>query len=767
MSIECNNTTPLGSRAGEELLDANSAALINAIIDLASLAEEDNPLSELDRNTVLDVTNGLNNILENTPLDGLNSLQAKLDENGGKLLPTDVAEFALNTNTDLTKIKEAVDNYNTNLPNSSSLTPAGTSTQAGQSGQFSDISGIVGQEGVVSDGSGTLPVETDEDLSIGGIGVNGKTDDIEVPTTSVQIDTGSGVSTGTSVTGDGGVGATTGAPLGGSTTSTTTTGFFDATATGSSTSGTGVGGTGVGGTGTGTGLAGGSTSGSSNVTTASGLTGNVSGVTSTSGVQIDTGSGSSSVIGGATGINTSSFSSGNTPFTSDQLTALAVLSAGASSDSGSLLTRTQLLNVLGGRQTLMPVILQNLLKDMDFNFATNLGQNLTGRVCGAYSDVLADLTKAFAKIDTGKKAIDQLSNFIEKDVKKLAESLKQRGVLATLMSILEKIIEGAIKAALGLAIAAVGSVVAVVKGISSAAAPIMRKINKMLRSINDYMQDASVKKIIEDMERLIVNLAEQFERLTPQNIANIMFRLCQMAQDLQAKLMQPSIKLRSMANSVGREARAVKSQSALNTQQAVKYGAVRVSDNEREAKKKKAWTYYKSTPPSNREADYVDDGDPTSSEISTIQSVSESGLGGNITFSSAVVNEGDGKGWKEIDDSVYARLLRIVAQTGESYEVKQGFKVRAKSRDKLGGAKMNSHHSGFAIDIVTTESNRENTIVAASRAGFTGIGVYNGHLHLDLAARRGWQKGYSGTKFNDIQDLLDKHTIDGFKKKRS
>ena len=173
MSIECNNTTPLGSRAGEELLDANSAALINAIIDLASLAEEDNPLSELDRNTVLDVTNGLNNILENTPLDGLNSLQAKLEENGGKLSPTDVAEFALNTNTDLTKIKEAVDDYNTNLPNSSSLTPAGTSTQAGQSGQFSDISGIVGQEGVVSDGSGTLPVETDEDLSISGICVNG------------------------------------------------------------------------------------------------------------------------------------------------------------------------------------------------------------------------------------------------------------------------------------------------------------------------------------------------------------------------------------------------------------------------------------------------------------------------------------------------------------------------------------------------------------------------------------------------------------------
>ena len=687
MSIECNNTTPLGSRAGEELLKSTSDALQSAIIDLASLVPSDDPVENLNRDDIVDSTNALNNILNGLNLDAYPSLKDKFGSEDG-IGFTDVAQYAMDNNVNVADLNNFLTQYNNNRPNSS-----GTDTASdGLTGQ--DIANL-----------GTT----------GAIGSGGTTS---------TIDTGSGAST-----------------------------VLDDSTNGIS----------------------------NNVSTSAGneagSDADTSGIPDTSDFRF----GQPSTTSGATA---STFSNGPSSISGLESTGNTISSAlGASalglaafannvskSKGSGFFTREQSLNILRGTLDPKNVILQNLLKDLDFGFAQNIGQNLTGSVCGAYNDVLSDLTKAFAVVNDGKVLLSNVRNLLEKDVKKLAESIKQKGILETLLDLLKKVIQGAVLAAKGVALAAVGSVVVLLKGLESAASAIMKKMNKVMRNINDYLKDATIQSIIADMEKLVVKMAESFERLTPENIANILFRLCEMARDLQSKLMEPALRLNRMANSIGREARAVRSVSASNTQQAVKYGAIRVSEEERQSKKKRGIGKYQKAAPSNREADYVAHPHPTESEISFISAVSESGLGGNITFSAEVLAEGDGAGWKEIKDDVYSKLLRIVDQTGESYVVKQGYKVRKKKsgRNKqVGAIAMNSHHSGYSVDITITESNRDDTIVAASRAGFTGIGVYSGHLHLDLAARRGWQEGYSGQRKVDVQALLDKHTIDGFKKKRS
>lgn len=639
MSTICDNTTPLGSKNADETLNVTSSALADAILDLSTLANTTNPLDSVDRNAIINLTNGINNVLINTPLDDFPSLANKVAQDG-RITPTDIAQFTLDNNTDVTELQKVLDDYNTGLPTSSSTT-----------------------------------------------------------------DTNIGSTTGTG-TGDGATGTGTG------------------TGTGIGT-GSGAGGTG---TGTGTGVGGSDTSG---IPT------------------IDTGSGDTSILGGDT--SNISTSGGPGPFGQQQT---------FSSDDG--LSRTELLSVLGGSSTILPVLLYRTFKALDFQFAINIGQELTASACGAYNDVLADLTKAFAVVKAGRTQIDQLTNLLEKDPLKLIESIKQRSVLESLMQILQNVIESVVNQAKNLALAAAGSVLVALKGMESAASAIMKKLNKTMQQINDYLEDASVKSILADMEALITNLAGQFERLTPQNIANVMFRLCQIAQDLQAKLMAPALKLNKMANSVGSNAKALKSQSAENTKQAVKYGAIRVSEETRRDKLKKVEDTYKGVSPSNRNADFITRPNPSEEENNAIFGLSESGLGTNITFSEPVKTS---KGWKEIDSSVWARLLRVVAQTGESYEVKQAFVPRA-DKDTVGGNSMNSHNSGFAIDIFVTTKNRDDTVVAASRAGFTGIGIYTGHLHLDLGPRRGWQKGFSGADLTINQLLLDEHAIDSFKKKR-
>ena len=705
MSIECNNTTPLGSRAGEELLKSTSDALQSAIIDLASLVPSDDPVENLNRDDIVDSTNALNNILNGLNLDAYPSLKDKFGSEDG-IGFTDVAQYAMDNNVNVADLNNFLTEYNNNRPNSS-----GTDTTSdGLTGQ--DIANL-GTTGAIGSGGTTSTIDTGSGAStVLDDSTNGISNNVS---TSAGNEAGSDADTS-------GIPDTSDFRFGQPSTTSGATG-----ATASTTSGA-------------TGATGGATASTFS-----------NGPSSISGLE-STGNTISSALG-ASALGLAAFAN----------------NVSKSKDSG-FFTREQSLNILRGTLDPKNVILQNLLKDLDFGFAQNIGQNLTGSICGAYNDVLSDLTKAFAVVNDGKELLSNVRNLLEKDVKKLAESIKQKGILETLLDLLKKVIQGAVLAAKGVALAAVGSVVVLLKGLESAASAIMKKMNKVMRNINDYLKDATIQSIIADMEKLVVKMAESFERLTPENIANILFRLCEIARDLQSKLMEPALRLNRMANSIGREARAVRSVSASNTQQAVKYGAIRVSEEERQAKKKRGIGKYQKAAPSNREADYVAHPHPTESEISFISAVSESGLGGNITFSSAVVNEGDGAGWKEIKDDVYSKLLRIVDQTGESYVVKQGYKVRKKKsgRNKqVGAIAMNSHHSGYSVDITITESNRDDTIVAASRAGFTGIGVYSGHLHLDLAARRGWQEGYSGQRNVDIQALLDKHTIDGFKKKRS
>jgi hypothetical protein len=877
MSIECNNTTPLGSRDGEEILKSTSDALQDAIIDLASLVPDaDDPTVSVDRESAIDATNAIINILNSLNdegiLDEYPSLKDKFDSEEG-ITVTDIAQFALDNNIDLNELKEDLLAFNETRSNAS-----GTD-QTGDGGLDPNASGIAVEGALgssatgstIDTGSGLSTVLTSGDVTSGSIGDGSGSGGLSGDGSLLGGAGGSGDGTGTGGVGSGGLlgGTGTGSGTGGGLASNVSTrdsglgGTGTGTGTGSDgaistdspsyTGGIGqvggdsrngpggVGGTGTGGTaqvlgtglGTGTGTGGVGTAGISGLSGTGGTgtgTGFGTGVASGTGTGVGTSIGSTGIssdprngpagVGisggagtGTGGLGSSATSAGglssggvstgllgvavvagvasgaiNTNFSSNtssnsfgnsglnrlqnvqntiggpgSITENFISNRARTSSSGGFFSATQALAIARGSSAL-PIIVTNLLVNLDFQFATNLGQKLTGGVCGAYNDVLADLTKAFAVVKKGGDLLADITNLLEKDLKKLADSIKQKGILQTLLDILEKVIEGAIKVAKGVIIAAVGSTIAILKGMESAASAIMKKINKIMRNINDYMKDASVQKIIADMKKLVADLAASFERLTPQNVANLMFRLCQMAQDLQAKLMAPALKVNKMANSFGREAKAVKSQSAVNTQQAVKYGAIRVSDEERQNKKRMGIRKYQKTRPSNREADYVTDGKPTEQEIATIQSVGEGGLGGNVTFSSEVVAD---EGWKDVNDNVYARLLRIVDQTGESYEVQQAFVKRKTGGDKLGGIQMNSHNSGYAIDIGISEGNRDDTVVAASRAGFTGIGVYSSHIHLDLASRRGWQKGYSGKKETEIQALLDKHTIDGFKKKRS
>ena len=67
MSIECDNTTPIAGKAGSTL--GNDSALFDNLIDVSSLIDDTDPFggSGLNRNSIIDLTNGLNGLLARQP----------------------------------------------------------------------------------------------------------------------------------------------------------------------------------------------------------------------------------------------------------------------------------------------------------------------------------------------------------------------------------------------------------------------------------------------------------------------------------------------------------------------------------------------------------------------------------------------------------------------------------------------------------------------------------------------------------------------------
>lgn len=69
----------------------------------------------------------------------------------------------------------------------------------------------------------------------------------------------------------------------------------------------------------------------------------------------------------------------------------------------------------------------------------------------------------------------------------------------------------------------------------------------------------------------------------------------------------------------------------------------------------------------------------------------------------------------------------------------------AKTNKKVGGAKNSQHKHGNAVDISVVGwsiEKRKKFIQTASANGFTGIGVYNNAIHIDMGSRRSWGPSY-------------------------
>ena len=434
-------------------------------------------------------------------------------------------------------------------------------------------------------------------------------------------------------------------------------------------------------------------------------------------------------------------------------------------------------------QLLLPVPFDDFLSDLDLYFDANLGKTISGGVCGQFGNIFTKILGLFTLIDTAKALIDDIKNLSEKDPLKKIKSLTLQGVIKSLKENIDKIIKKLVKTIKKKIEAMVDSVTDTITDICVGAERMYKKLKKMADDIKKFFEEASIEKFVERIEKFIAETSAQFERLTVENVALLMFRFCQFTELLQSLLYGGVNKLTAIAQAIAVQKTIAKNASLQETASAVDAGAVRVSVESRcktvntiitdnnEAVKKNIEEIDDSSS-GVTSLDGVVDGvvgdvlDPTSGrkseatlskmsktpvltpkeatpeELALVRTITEDGLSGYFTFTSSVKKNNQ---WQGIAPIVWVKLIRMVNMTSTEYVVNSGHRNKEYNKS-VGGAKKSIHMSGYAIDIKVSVSKRSKTFVAAQYAGFTGIGIYSSFMHLDCGSRRMWVAGHGSQK---------------------
>ena len=560
MSIECNNTTPIASK-GSAALTLTSAAL-NDILDVATLVDLSDPLDSLNRASVMNITNALANIAEQTDLSAYATLNARVAI--GAPSYTEIADFLLSNNSNVAEIEQAIVDYNTGLLGGSSTILTNSPNISVNTAGISSTSNIdlsSSSSTTSSTATGGAPGDALSNLNNNSAGSSNNN-------SANNFDTGSGNSTVIGSSSDSSSISSNNNALnndGLSSSSSSNNNALNSNASNNDGSAS-------------------SSSSNSNASNNNGLSSN-SNVAS----NFNTGSGNSTVIGSSNASSDfdSSFGSQSRTDTSGltQIEKAALLS--------------------GGLTALVPAVVTRLFNDLDFHLDVNVGNSISSGLCNQFNSTLGKLSAAMLVVNAGKNSVTDIVNLTEKDTKKLVESIVQVGILKTLLGLLESIIDKLLAKVKQSMNSAVGAGTSAVASLGSAAKSLQKKLGRMARDIEAFTSATNLADLKTAIEAFIAKAASSFERLTPENIALLMFRLCQFTESLQSIMMAPAVKMNKLANQVETEVKALTSLEKTNTKEAVKYGAIRVSNDDKKVKKDSIIAQSKSIKPIERRADSI------------------------------------------------------------------------------------------------------------------------------------------------------------------
>lgn len=445
--------------------------------------------------------------------------------------------------------------------------------------------------------------------------------------------------------------------------------------------------------------------------------------------------------------------------------------------------------------------IDNLLGQLDFYLDANFGQTISAGFCSVLANPFQNIMELVAKIEIAKGLVTELANFSFQDflngvVAKIMgplTALKDMilGIVDSIKSTLTNLVENTKK-----------KFNKIVKDLKAGAAKLERMVNKMVNGIKDFFSDSSTSTLKEQLEKFISSAASQFEKLTLDSLAFLLFSFCKLTEGIQSFLKSPVDAFSNFVQSIAAASLAVESMSLKNTQQAVEAGAVRISQEDitksQEQMRETINQQYKASEqaqtqrqaPSRTEGTiapvqqdtqapvqtttvipYIPSRELTDDERDAIDGMTSSGIPGHITFSDSVRNMGksvsdanDDDGWRMIDPIVWVKLVKVSARMSKTFTINSAYRS-PQYNQRIDGAKNSYHMHRKAIDVSTrgfTVAEREQFIRYCSEEGFNGIGVYGTFIHVDIRPNRVYWTGNNSYNSREERQRLSRALVDHY-----
>lgn len=480
------------------------------------------------------------------------------------------------------------------------------------------------------------------------------------------------------------------------------------------------------------------------------------------------------------------------------------------------------------------VTVKDAIDDLDFYYNANLGSSISEGLCGKFGSALTELMALFNLIDSTVAKLNAL-RLKDWDIKKLSiaeiqkkllEELKEK-ILETIDKLVEKVKEKVKKA--------IDKAIEDIKALANIGTMILNQLTKMKEEVKEFFSKENMDRIKGEIDKFITEMIANFERPTLANVQLIMHKLCNFTEIIQAILFGPADEAAELAKVIEKEKKVLTAKEQQAKKNAENAGAVRVDKEQANTVKEESADSVNSkafdndpnryvvrvgiknkrgqTTTFRNEVRYRQPGDlgyidpstgtlaiPTNVDYITSRTITQAetdaiaaldpktglGTGGLITFDERVIS---GKQYEGVANEVWSKLLRISVLTGEKYVLRQGAVKPAVGRGNRasrenygkirsqGSAGYHHRYSGYAVVLEVNDEQREKTIIAASRAGFSGIGVGKETLKLHLGARDGTvattdnpifspSERFSKEESPVYEDMMKVHRIDGYRKKR-
>jgi hypothetical protein len=375
------------------------------------------------------------------------------------------------------------------------------------------------------------------------------------------------------------------------------------------------------------------------------------------------------------------------------------------------------------------VTVVSYFNQLEFYYNKNFSKSISGGFCAVFTGAIGALRSL---VSAGTQLINQLQNAAAAFI---AQFNNIKNLLHNIVDELKDLMLQQIQ-----------NMMNQISGIKTQILSVMSFFNEKMRKAKEFFSDTNIANLKTKIEEIIAKMAGGFEEITPEVLAYLLFRLCQLSEIISNFMQSPVDTLKGLLSNFAIQELALSNISNVARARSIAAGGFRMDPNQvLSMREQLAGNVNAGNRPGVSAKSYITV--PfNQAEWQTYASLTASG-NQYVEFGAQVVNQNDpvvNAGVTKIKPEVLLILFRIAKRMGNKrFLINSGYRSPAYNAQLDGAAKNSYHMSGMALDVDmlrfgNTPEFRNMFIEYASQEGIGGIGTYNSFIHIDIGPRRVW-----------------------------